>query len=182
MWNLLTGAAAKVQGAMSAVFPWMADDAMVMAAQSGHGIGPEAYDAIPLRMKGLPQSVMVAYEQAAYFVALGLRRAIANGNAYAEAQLSAQLDALLAEADEASDEVTAFCSMTGFGCPVRGSYAVLGDANEALRLSGLEISDSDEIRSYLKRARLGIVVRTAAPAVAVAAGTTFLLLWLNKRA
>jgi len=183
MMGWFTEGKAAVMGGLSTIFPWMADDAMVLAAQSGQGIGPEAYNNIPMRIRAPPPSLLVAYEQAAYYIALALRRAIDNNNSFAQSYLSEQLAAVLADGEAQAEGSSAFCRTVGGGfptCRMRGSYAVLGKANEAIRLSSLEIDDGDAIRFFIKRIRLIIVVRTTAPVVGLAAGTAFLVYWFRE--
>lgn len=153
-------------GFVGIVTDWLMSDgsSMVEAAEAGTPVGTEAYVAIPSSMKIAPLTLLDAYEQAAYFVALGVRRAIADGNTLAENNLRAQLSAILAEGDAHRDSRTAICSAAGgLFCKMGGSFKVLGNADEALRMSALKIEDSDKIRGFIRTNRRLLTLRTALP-------------------
>lgn len=154
---------------------------MVEAAEEGKPVGVEAYVGVPRTMRIAPLTLLDAYEQAAYFVALGIRRAIANGNTLAENNLRAQLAVILAEGDAHRDSRTAICSAAGgLFCRRGGSFGVLGNADEALRMSSLEISDSDKIRAFIRTNRRLLTLRTVLP-VTLGLGLVGAILWRSTR-
>ena len=163
---------------------WLTGDggsSMVEAAEAGTPVGVEAYVAVPRPMKIAPLTLLDAYEQAAYFVALGIRRAIANGNTLAENNLRAQLAAILAEGDAHRDSRTAICSAAGgLFCKRGGPFGGLGDADEALRMSALEISDSDKIRDFIRTNRRLLTLRTVVP-VTLGLGLIGAIIWRSAR-
>lgn len=160
---------------------WLADDTMVMAAMAGTSVGPSVYDELDRRMTRAPRGVPEAYEQATYFVALGARRAMREGNEAAADVLLSELDGLLAEGESVRGEVGWTCSITGYGCPRGGSVRVLGDAIRAVDESGLNPDDALQLRSFLVRNRNSLIVRRAIPVVAVLAGSIALGSWLRHR-
>lgn len=167
---------------LTAITSWMADDTMVLAAKTGTSLGPSIYDEIPARMTTAPGDVTEAYEQATYFVALAIRRALREGNSAAADALQADLDQLLVEGDAVRDETGWMCSTLGVGCPRGGSAPVLQDAIEAVETSGLGQDDVVQISTILASNRRSFLVWQAVPVVvAVGLGATVGLWWRRRR-
>ena len=167
---------------LDTVTSWLADDTMVLAARAGTSIGPSIYDELPSRLTRAPKSVSAAYEQATYFVALGARRAMREGETTATNLLLADLDQLLAEGEVVSQEVNFFCQLTGFGCPRGGAGRVLADAIDAIEDSGLNADDVLQITTYLKANRRALIVQRAVPIAAVLGVSVAAGLWWQRRA
>jgi hypothetical protein len=166
--------------ATSTVSSWLADDSMVLAAQSGVSIGADIYEQLDSRMTHTPSSVMVAYEQAAYFLALAVRRALREGTP--TSVLTQALSRIGAEAEAASDDVSWMCRSTGYGCPSGGSVSVLNDAIDAIEAANLPQDDEVQLLSLLKSNRWGVQVRQAVPVgVAILSGLAAGAWWYHKR-
>lgn len=138
---------------------------MVLAAKSGVSIGDGAYAQIPSQMLSRPSSLLVAYEQAVYYIALGIRRALRESNTMAAAHLSTVLQEFEDEEAQVAAEVTWLCTMTGLSCPKGGSAQVLSAAIQAIEDAGLSEDDRVQLTAPLRSNLWGVRVRSAAPAV-----------------
>lgn len=164
----------------SAITDWLTDKSMIVSAQTGISIGIGAYDEIPARMKTAPRNLMGAYEQAVYFLALAARRAM-RGEESAQTPLLQGLNVLLAEASLADDRSSLLCSLTGIGCPTRGSGAVLQEAIDIVEQSGLNPDDVQQIVSILAYNKRIFQLWQAAPyLVLVAAGAAAGTWWWHR--
>lgn len=163
-----------------ALTDWLTDKSMIVSAQTGISVGTGAYDEIPARMKTAPRDLMGAYEQAVYFLALAARRAM-RGEESAQTPLLQGLNVLLAEASLADDNASVLCSLTGFGCPTRGSGAVLQEAMDIVEQSGLNPDDASQICSILAYNKRVFQLWQAAPyLVLVAAGAAAGTWWWRR--
>lgn len=161
---------------------WLADDAMVLAAQAGTSIGSGIYEELNPRMVQAPRSVVVAYEQAAYFLALGARRALREGNSAAADVLLTELDRVLAEGNEIKGETTFLCRTAGVACPRGGAGRVLADAAEVIETSGLNPDDAIQIESALRTNRRSFLILQALPVIgAVGLGAVIGTWWYRTQ-
>jgi hypothetical protein len=157
---------------------WFADETMVVSAKAGVSVGPSAYDTIPSSLLRAPRNLLAAYDQATYYVALGARRAMREGETQAANALLSDLDQLVAEGTTIEGDVGWVCSTLGVGCPRGGSARVLADAIDAVDSSGLNAGDTVEIRSRLVGNRRELQLRQALPVVAaIGAGVAFGMWW-----
>jgi hypothetical protein len=137
---------------------------MVAEAQAGVSVGPSVYDSLDSRMTSAPKNLMVAYEQALYFLAIGVRRALRDNNP-ASTSLSRALDRLKVDGDAVHAQVTWLCSTTGVMCPSGGAGAVLQEAIDAIERSGLSLDDMIQITTHLKSNKRWFQLRQALPFV-----------------
>lgn len=172
---------APLQSMYSTASSWLVDDTMVMSARAGVSIGPDVYDQMDSRMTHMPKNVMVAYEQALYFVALAARRAMRN-NEPAVSALLRSLDSLQADADAVSAKVNWICTTTGVACPSGGSANVLQQAIDAVEHSGINLDDRTQICAVLKANRRAVQFRQVLPVLAaVGVGALAGTWWLRRR-
>lgn len=150
----------------STMSSWTADDSMLLAAKSGASLSSAIYSQLDPRMTSAPADLMVAYEQAIYFVALAARRAMREQvNTDGIFRDLAQIEA---EAEAARAEVTWLCTMTGVNCPSGGAGGVLQDAIDAVERSGLGSDDVVQITSILNSNMWYFQLKRAAPVAAAA--------------
>lgn len=147
---------------------WLADDAMVIGALGNSflspvGVSTSVYANLDPRMTRTPANAMVAYEQAAYFVALATRRAINMGATGAKTYLSSSLRQILADGEAAADRTNFVCRTTGYLCPVRGALTALNAAIEAISESTLPQDEVLRILPILRRSRRMLLLRLALP-------------------
>lgn len=178
----LSAASSAVTTAMS----WMADDTMVGFAQRGVGVETSVYDALEPRMTKAPDDLMVAYEQAAYFVAVALRRALWLADEGRDTGsipfLTAQLSILTGEASEAEGKVGLLCRTTGLWCPTRGTVGVLSDAISVIEDAGLPAEERVQLTAPLKKSRRKVQIRQAVPWVVLAgAGGAAAWYWTRRK-
>lgn len=141
------------------------------AALGVGGIGPGVYDSLDARMVKAPANIMVAYEQASYFVAIGVLRALKNDEKGAVTALQNALGRIQAEGAATNEEVNWICEMTGMLCPAGGSGAVLQTAINDIERSGLNSDDSLTLTAILKANKFGFQMKQAVPViVAIGAG------------
>lgn len=161
---------------------WSANDSMVSSARANLSVGSSAYDELPQNMTEAPGTILKAYEQATYFVALGARRAMRENNAAASDYLLTELDRLLDEEEAVQDETNWLCSLVGVGCPKGGSGKVLQEAIEVVEDSGLNPDDMVQITSILSSNRRSFLIKQAIPAVvAVGAGVALGVWWRRRK-
>lgn len=149
--------------AAETVSSWLADESMVLAARSGVSASPAIYAEIDSRMERAPSNLMVAYEQAVYFVALAARRALRER--LPTEGLMAALNRLDDEAGAAKAGMTWLCTIAGVGCPAGGAGEVLQHAIEVVEDSGLGTDDVVQITTILRSNRWGFQIRRAAPVI-----------------
>lgn len=164
--------------ALSKVSSWLADDTMLLGARSGSSLGPEVYDSLDSRMTSAPLSLMVAYEQSIYFLSLALRRAMRERTP--TASLEAALNAIVVEADQAHEDISWLCGLTGFGCPIRGTVGILDETIDAIESAGLPQDDEVQITSILKRNKLIVQVKEVAPVVVAFVSVGIGLVWWKR--
>jgi hypothetical protein len=156
---------------------------MVGLAYAGVSADRSIYNELEPRMTKAPSDLMVAYEQAAYFIAVGARRADYDGNDQASDYLLAQLTALNEEASAVEEKISLLCSYGGVMCPKGGSAKVLSHAIEAIESSDLSSDDQARIVTILKSNKRAVQIRRAIPWIALvgvgaAAGTWW---WRSRR-
>lgn len=144
---------------------WLADNAMVLAAQKRLSTGSTAYAELEPRMTRAPTDVLVAYEQASYFLALGARRAQREGETTAQTALLNELTLLLADAADLKERVSAICLYTGTFCPSKGSAQVLSDAADAIEASGLNVDDAARITAILRGNARSVQLKKLLPVI-----------------
>jgi hypothetical protein len=155
---------------------------MVLAARTGVSVGTSAYDTLDARMVQAPSNVLVAYEQATYFIALAARRALREDETAAATALQSALSAVAAESDAVSAKVNWFCRTIGVACPRGGSVRVLREAAEAIELSGLNVDDRTQIVNILDSNRRALQLKQAVPLIVTAGvGLAFGTWWYHKR-
>jgi hypothetical protein len=137
---------------------------MVAEAQAGVSVGPSVYDSLDSRMTSAPKNLMVAYEQALYFLAIGVRRALRDNNP-TSTSLSQALSRIGTDANAVHDQVTWLCTTTGMMCPSGGSGAVLQEAIDEIERSGLSPDDVIQITTHLKSNKRWFQIRQALPFV-----------------
>lgn len=182
IWHLAWAADKMAKGPLS----WIADDTMVGLAQRGVGVEPNVYASLEPRMTKTPDDLMVAYEQASYFVAIALRRAIwlaDEGNDSGSIPfLSAELTVLSDEAAEAGRKAGFICRSTGLWCPARGSVGVLSDAISVIEDAGLPAEERVQLTAPLKKSRRKVQIRQAVPWVVLAgAGGAAAWYWTRRK-
>jgi len=162
------------------------EDVMYYAAQTGAGIGPEVYTAIPDRMNRAPKDQIEAYAQASYFVALAARRAaqledegtLAPG---AKAFLQARLAELAQESKLAQADTNFVCANTGYWCPVRGAGTVLRDTIQVIEDSGLPDQERVRMTTILRKSRTAVLLKQAVPWLILAGAVGTLGAYLYTR-
>lgn len=160
---------------------WLADETMVMAARSGVSIGASVYGELDARMVRAPGNVMVAYEQALYFLALAARRAMREGQSDAADFLLNALDRTMAEGDAVEAEVNWFCRTLGVACPSGGSVQVLQEAIDAIQGSGLNLDDSTQLASILRSNKWALQIKQALPLIAATGIGVVVGTWWYRR-
>jgi hypothetical protein len=173
-------------GAVTAAMSWMADDTMVGFAQRGVGVETSVYDDLEPRMTKAPDDLMVAYEQAAYFVAVALRRAVWLADEGRDTGsipfLTSQLSILTGEASEAEGKVGLLCRTTGLWCPTRGTVGVLNDAIKVIDDAGLPEEERVQLVTPLKKSKRSVQIRQAVPwVVLVGVGGVAGWYWMNRK-
>jgi len=148
----------------STVTSWLADDSMVLAARSGISTSPAIYSELDPRMTSAPSNLMVAYEQAVYFIALAARRAMREK--LPTTSLFSSLAQVEAEANAVSEGATWLCTIAGVGCPAGGAGLVLEHAATAIEGSGLGVDDVVQLTSILRRNKWSFQLRRALPVLA----------------
>jgi hypothetical protein len=167
-----------------AIGAWLANKAttstMILAAQKGFpALGREVYLQLPPDMVRGPSTVLQAYEQAIYFLAVAVRRADATNEAAGD-PLLLSLEQFIAEADTTSEGAGVVCRTTGFFCP-GGSAGVLQRTIDAIEASKLNVDDRARIVAILKANRRAVMVRQAIPYATVAGLAVVGLLWFRGR-
>jgi len=152
---------------------WLADDTMVAQATAGVSADPSVYDTLDERLLTPPPDTVTAYEQAAYFLAIGARRADYEGNKGAQSQLYQAVAASLQAKDQSIGVV---CRATGFMCRGGGRVAILQNAISEIEASSLNQDDKIRLTQYLRKLKRATAIRSAVPLVilfGVGAGATY---------
>lgn len=166
---------------VSTAMGWIVDNQMAAAAQAGVSVGPEVYNTLAPRMTKAPSDLMVAYEQAVYFIALAARRALRNRETQASSTLLNALAQVQAEGDQVHQDISWACSTLGVFCPSRGGGEVLSDAIDVIESSGLNSDDMITITSILRANKRAYQFLQVLPYLAVAGVSTLTLLWWRSR-
>lgn len=166
-------------GFWDTISSWFADDTMVAQATAGVSADPSVYETLDKRLLTAPPDARTAYEQAAYFLALGARRADYEGNKVAQDQLYTAMSAAIASR---SDDLGWLCQTTGYMCRGSGRVQILQDAIDSVESSNLNQDDKIRITQLLRRLKRATAIRSAIPLVtlfAIGAGATYW--WYRKR-
>lgn len=167
-------------GLLDTVSSWVADDSMAAAARAGLGIGSDVYSMLDPRMVRAPVSTNEAYEQAIYFVAIGVRRAISLGSP-SRSSLEVGLNTLISQASDAADDSGFICNTTGYLCSNRGAAHILGEAIDIINSSGLAIDDRQQLVSILGGNKWAVQVKQAVPTLIAVGVGAVIGTWLYQR-
>jgi hypothetical protein len=132
-------------------------DAMVQNALLYQPVGDFIYDELPEWATRPPNTDRDAYRQTAYYLALGLRRALARSQFGVAKTLSDALQTTLEEGDALASNLA--CSTLGLFCSARDMAGILTFGLDAIETSGLDPDDAVRIRLTLRRLRLAVRTR-----------------------
>jgi len=158
---------------------WLADDTMAAQATAGVSVDSSVYDNLDKRLLSPPSDAATAYEQAAYFLAIGARRADYEDNKVAQDQLYTAMTRFISTS---SEDIGVVCRTTGYMCRGGGRVAILQDAIEEIETSALGQDDKVRLLTYLRKLKRATALRSAIPLVVlfgVGAGATYW--WYRKR-
>ena len=160
---------------------WLFDSWSETQAGLGLSAGRDVYDDIPEKFVKAPKSVKEAYDQAAYWLSIGSRRADHEDEEAAQDSLSSALSQLQTTRDES---VGWWCSLTGLACGEQNKAQILRGAIDSIEYSGLNMDDRIIITGYLTKAKNAVVLKAAIPKIAIAAvgvGIIFLVVRRSQR-
>ena len=161
------------------VSSWASDDTQVALATAGTSADTSVYDDLDKRLLTPPRDAVTAYEQAAYFLAIGARRADYEGNKAAQTKL---YEAMKASTYERAADIGWICSTTGYGCKGSGRVAILQNAIDQIKTSGLNQDDQVRLTTYLGALKRGAMIRSAIlPLLLVGGGMGIGYWWMKRR-
>ena len=158
----------------------LSDNPMVMSAQLGRGASPQVYNELDSEILAVPGTVLDAYAQSIYCMAVGIRRAMwdekpRNDLEASIAEMSAELEAFKAN-------LGFMCSWTGYFCPTGDPASVLDRTISTIERSSLSEDDKVRINSFLKANRTALWWKKVTPIIGVAVVSTAIVgvVWYRR--